>query len=222
MLIHHFLENSASRFPDKVALVHEEVRATYGEINSMADGMASWLIDNGINQGDRVVILLDNSLEYVVSYYGILKAGAVAVLLSTGIKTEGLAKHLPELEPFAIITSKKFEKLFLSLRFGLLAFQRPSGSYNSKFNIQNSKLPCAALLPRRLAAKLLCHSKFITQHSKLVERCPAAKQPSRCAVSPLSLNLLPWSLRSMASQLPSILAFWLPSFLATVLFSRSN
>jgi len=151
VLVHHFLENSASRFPDKIALVHEDVRATYAEINSMSDGMARWLIDNGINQGDRVVILLDNSLEYVVSYYGILKAGAVAVPLSTGIKTEGLARLFPELEPFAIITSKKFEKLFsffqstvnserstpsASQRSSLPAFQ-PYSVHHSKFIIKN-------------------------------------------------------------------------------------
>ncbi len=134
MLIHNFLENSASRFPDKIALVHEGVRATYAEINSMADGIALWLINNGINQGDRVVILLDNSLEYVVSYYGILKAGAVAVPFSTGIKTDGLARLLPELEPFAIITSKKFEKLFSHL-----TAQPPSRLAVWPYSIQNLK-----------------------------------------------------------------------------------
>ena len=111
MLIHHFLENSANLYPDKVALIHEKTRATYKEINQKANNLANWLITNGIQKGDRVIILLENSLEYVVSYYGILKAGAVTVPLSTGLKPDGLIPLVEELEPKVIISSTKFERL---------------------------------------------------------------------------------------------------------------
>ena len=90
MLIHHFLEKSAAQFPDKVALIHEQTRATYGQINADADSLASFLVGRGVQKGDRVVILLENGYEYVVAYYGILKAGAVVVPLSTGTKPAGL------------------------------------------------------------------------------------------------------------------------------------
>ena len=110
-LIHHFLENSAARFPDKVALIHEQTRATYRQVNTDADRLASFLVGRGVEKGDRVVILLENSFEYVVAYYGILKAGAVAVPLSTDIKPDGLNPLLAELEPSAIISSSRFERL---------------------------------------------------------------------------------------------------------------
>ena len=110
-LIHHFLENSAARFPDKVALIHEKTRATYGQVNAEADRLAAFLTGSGVKKGDRVVILLENSLEYVVAYYGILKAGAVAVPLSTDLKPDGLNPLLAELEPSAIISSSRFERL---------------------------------------------------------------------------------------------------------------
>ncbi len=42
-LIHHFLENSAQRLPDKIAFIHEDVRATYAGINSKADRLAQFL-----------------------------------------------------------------------------------------------------------------------------------------------------------------------------------
>ena len=73
-----------------------------------------WLLSWGagaVKKGDRVVILLENSLEYVVAYYGILKAGAVAVPLSTDLKPDGLNPLLAELEPAAIISSSRFERL---------------------------------------------------------------------------------------------------------------
>ena len=111
MLIHNFLENSAARFPDKVAIIHDQTRATYRQVNTDADSLASFLIGKGVEKGDRVVILLENGYEYVVAYYAILKAGAVAVPLSTDLKPDGLNPLLAELEPAAIISSSRFERL---------------------------------------------------------------------------------------------------------------
>jgi long-chain acyl-CoA synthetase len=110
-LIHHFLEESTRRFPDKTALVHEDVRATYTQINSKANQLAHWLLNQGITKGDRVALVLENSLEYVVSYYGVLKAGAVVVPLSSDLKPDGLSPLLGELAPKIVISSSKFERL---------------------------------------------------------------------------------------------------------------
>jgi len=110
-LIQHFLEESVKIFPDKPALIHEEIRATYAQINVKANRLAHWLINLGIIKGDRVVLVLENSLEYVAGYYGILKAGAVAVPLSSDLKPDGLKPILKELEPKVIISSSRFERL---------------------------------------------------------------------------------------------------------------
>ncbi|MBW1674842.1 MAG: acyl--CoA ligase [Deltaproteobacteria bacterium] len=110
-LIHHFLEHSARAFPDKIALIHGEVRASYVEINNRANHLANWLIEHDVSKGDRVVLLFENSLEYVVSYYGVLKAGAVAVPLSTDLKPESLRPLLRELDPSIMISSGKFERI---------------------------------------------------------------------------------------------------------------
>jgi len=109
--IHHFLEESAKTAPDKTALVHEEVRVTYKQINTKANRLAHWLINLGVSKGDRIVIVLENSLEYVVSYYGVLKSGAVAVPLSSDLKPDGLMPLLEELKPEVIISSSRFERL---------------------------------------------------------------------------------------------------------------
>ena len=110
-LIHHFLEQSAQRFPNKIALIHEDVRATYAQINSNANQLAHWLINQGITKGDRVALVLENCLEYVVSYYGVLKAGAVVAPLCSDLKPDGLSQLLGELVPKVIISSSKFERL---------------------------------------------------------------------------------------------------------------
>jgi len=81
-LIHHFLEESSERYPQKIALFHGEIKATFQEINSLANRLAYFLLSKGLQKGDRVVMAMENSLEAVVSYYGILKAGGVTVEVS--------------------------------------------------------------------------------------------------------------------------------------------
>lgn len=110
-LVHHFLERSARLFPDKIGLVHGPVRATYSEINNRANNLACHLTSKGIGKGDRVALLMENSVAYVVAYYGIIKAGAVAAPLNTDLKPEGLRYVVSDLEAPVLIASSRFEKL---------------------------------------------------------------------------------------------------------------
>jgi len=110
-LVHDFLETSAALRPDKIALIHDDDCVTYEQINAMANRLASWLLEQGIVAGDRIVVLLENSLEYVVSYYGVLKAGGVAVPLNYDVKSYCLRAVMEDLQPKVVITSGKFEKL---------------------------------------------------------------------------------------------------------------
>lgn len=90
MLVHHFLEKSARRFPDKHALIFSEERLTYKQINTLTDSLASNLRKLGVNPQDRIAIFLDNSVESVISIFGILKAGAIFVLLNPALKSKKL------------------------------------------------------------------------------------------------------------------------------------
>jgi len=110
-LIHHFLENSASIYPDKVAFIHDDVRETYETMNFKANNLAAWLIEHGVEKGNRIVMLFENCLEYVISYYGILKAGAVAVPFNSELKPDSLRPLLEDIEADIIITSSRFERL---------------------------------------------------------------------------------------------------------------
>jgi long-chain acyl-CoA synthetase len=85
-LVHEWLSRSARRFPDKVALICGRQRWTYKALNQRSDHLATALIDAGVHRGDRVIVLLDNSAETVISLYGILKAGGVFVILAGSLK----------------------------------------------------------------------------------------------------------------------------------------
>ncbi len=102
-LIHHFLEESARKFPNKVALIHKGERLTYKEINEKANSVASFIKSSGVQRQDRVAIFLDNSIESVVSLFGILKADAVFLMLSPTLKTQKLSYILNNCQAKALI-----------------------------------------------------------------------------------------------------------------------
>lgn len=109
-MIHHFLENSASKFPEKTAVITETDRVTYQEINEKANQLAGLLTDHHIGSQDIVVLMMDNCPEYIISYYAVLKTGAVVVPFSNDLKPDAIDYLLDELSAKAMITAKKFER----------------------------------------------------------------------------------------------------------------
>lgn len=106
MLVHHHLEQSARRLPDKTALICGDRRLSYRQIDEAADRVAATLLELGLQRQDRVVIYLENSPEAVISLYGILKAGGVFVLLNPGMKAAKLGFILNDCGAKAIITHR--------------------------------------------------------------------------------------------------------------------
>jgi long-chain acyl-CoA synthetase len=103
MLVEDFLEASARRLPDKIALITDRGRFTYREIESQANCLAHALIAAGVAGGDRVVIVLPNSLQAVVAIFAALKADAVFVVLHATTKSEKLAYVLNNCRATAVI-----------------------------------------------------------------------------------------------------------------------
>ena len=85
-LVHDWLSRSARRFPDKAALVCGDQRWTYKALDKLSDHLAATLLDAGVRRQDRVAVLLENSVETVISLYGILKAGGVFIILAGSLK----------------------------------------------------------------------------------------------------------------------------------------
>ena len=91
MQVEEFLERSARRFPEKTALVFGERRLTYRQIETQCNQLAHGLMEKGVQRGDRVAVLLDTSVEAVLSIFAILKAGAVFTVVNPAIRAEKLA-----------------------------------------------------------------------------------------------------------------------------------
>ena len=91
MQLESFLEHSARRTPDKVALVCGDRRWSYAEIESAANRLAHALIADGLQRGDRVAVYLGNSAETVIAIFAVLKAGGVFMPINPTTKIDKLA-----------------------------------------------------------------------------------------------------------------------------------
>jgi long-chain acyl-CoA synthetase len=77
--LYHFLEESADKYPDKACTIFKGAVITYKEMNENTDRIAAALADMGVKKGDRVGIFMPNTPQFVMAYFGILKAGGVVV-----------------------------------------------------------------------------------------------------------------------------------------------
>ena len=71
------LPSAARRFGNKVALVSGDRSFTFRQLDQLSSALAAGLVELGIRPGDRVTLYAPNSWQWLVSYYGALKTGAV-------------------------------------------------------------------------------------------------------------------------------------------------
>lgn len=90
-LVHELLEDTAARAGDRIALIAGETRRTFAGLDRDSTAVARALQDQGVGRGDRVAVMLDNSVEYAAALFGIAKAGAVYVPVNTSTKPDKLA-----------------------------------------------------------------------------------------------------------------------------------
>ncbi len=110
------LRVSAHKHPRRTAIVFGSKKISYRALNELTEHIAAGLIELGIKEQDRVAIFLDNCPEFVISYYAIIKAGAVAVPINYMFKIEEARFILEDCEATCIITSRPYLDLAEELR----------------------------------------------------------------------------------------------------------
>src|SRR5467141_229041 len=99
----HFLEAPARRHPERVAIVGEPGKVTYGELAALANRAGNALRSNGVSRGDRVLIVLPDSAEFVAAFFGAAKIGAVAVPVNPFARSSDYIHYLENSQPRAAI-----------------------------------------------------------------------------------------------------------------------
>ncbi|MBN2010269.1 acyl--CoA ligase [candidate division KSB1 bacterium] len=113
MNIHNLIKNSAQIHPEKNAVWYCNRWMTYGDIDALSNSLGNYLKRQGILRGDRVALLYENSFNYIICYYAILKIGAVTVALNTETTVDSLHYLLNDSGAKAIISNQRFYKVLI-------------------------------------------------------------------------------------------------------------
>jgi long-chain acyl-CoA synthetase len=84
---------------------------TYGELENLTDALAAGLVDMGLKKGDRVAIVMPNSVAFVISFYAILKAGGVVAATNPTYPPEKLAYQINDCDAEFVLCMSLFYKV---------------------------------------------------------------------------------------------------------------
>ena len=90
-------------YGQKTAIISDDRRLSYADLDEASNRLASALLKLGVGKGDRVAMLLSNSPDFVIIFFGIVKIGAIATLLDTRYKFYELASLLNNCQPKILV-----------------------------------------------------------------------------------------------------------------------
>ena len=102
--VHETLERSANAFPKNVAIIFGKIPFTYERINELSSRFAEALVAMGLKDGDRVACYLPSSPQFMIVFYGTLKAGGVLTPIDHRYREVELKYQLSDSEAKIIVT----------------------------------------------------------------------------------------------------------------------
>ncbi len=109
LYLYQHLQHSAGHLPHKTAVQDTKAALTYAQLHSEAVAIALYLETLGVTPGDRVILFMENSVDFVRAFWGVVYAGAVVTPLSAETKTDKLGFILANCTPKAVIADPALE-----------------------------------------------------------------------------------------------------------------
>jgi fatty-acyl-CoA synthase len=101
-------EVSARRFPNKPFLIYYDTKVSFAEFHNEAERVAGYLEQRcGVRKGDRVLLLMQNSPQFMIGYYGILRANAVVVPLNPMNLTQEILRYAQDAGANTLLVSQE-------------------------------------------------------------------------------------------------------------------
>ncbi|OGB27559.1 MAG: long-chain fatty acid--CoA ligase [Burkholderiales bacterium RIFCSPLOWO2_02_FULL_57_36] len=101
------LEISARRYPDKTAVIFYDSILTYAQLNADVEALAGYLQQAcGVQRGDRVLLNLQNSPQFIIAFYAIMRADAMVVPVNPMLMTDELRHYVNDSGAKAAITAQ--------------------------------------------------------------------------------------------------------------------
>ncbi|MHA1301019.1 MAG: class I adenylate-forming enzyme family protein [Candidatus Helarchaeota archaeon] len=111
MKISDILKYAARAEPDKIGLITDFGRYTFGQLNDYSNALANGLVQMNVKKGDRVALLLRNSHEIIISYFGIPRMGAIVVPLNYKMAKDELIYCINDCRPKVLIYGPEYNKI---------------------------------------------------------------------------------------------------------------
>ncbi len=119
------VEDFATRYGSRLALIGESEVLTYAELASRLRRYARWADSQGLGRGDVVCLLMENRPEYLAVWLGLTVMGVTVALLNTNLVGAALAHCIDTARPVYIIVSAKLIESWESARPYLAASASP-------------------------------------------------------------------------------------------------
>jgi len=110
MKLFDIMTRGAALAPDNDAIVHGDRRITYRELLIAAAQLSEFLKQQDISPGERVAVLYDNSIEYVIAFLAVARAGFVVVPLDISLKPDKFKFILDDSETRILMIQPKFTR----------------------------------------------------------------------------------------------------------------
>ncbi|WP_435227740.1 class I adenylate-forming enzyme family protein [Streptomyces sp. Tue6028] len=147
----HAVRAAVAHTPDRTALAYFDGRLSYREIDALSDSVAGHLAAGGLERGDRVAILLQNSPQFVVALLGAWKAGATVVPVNPMYKSAEVRHVLDDAAVVALVCSDRAWGSYLretaagsSVRLVLTSCELDLQTRNDTRVLNFERLPAAA------------------------------------------------------------------------------
>lgn len=144
--------NTAERLPEKVAIVFRQQEITFGELRERIYRFAAGLIEAGIQPNDHVALLMPNCPQYIISYFGVLAAGATVVPANPMYTPRELTYILNNSDSKAVIYHELINPIIEAVKPGLAVtdtfIEYSESNIDCTWNQYEQASPIQALTPR--------------------------------------------------------------------------
>jgi amino acid adenylation domain-containing protein len=145
--LHHLVERQVERTPNAVAVVLDDARLTYRELNRRANQLAHHLRAMGVGHETRVGVCVARSLDMVVGLLAVLKAGGAYVPLDPTYPLARLGFMLTDARPEVLLTQEQILPRLGACASSVLRFDRDGGAWAGEQDTN----PAASTIPDHLA-----------------------------------------------------------------------
>ena len=123
--LHQFIKDTSRRSPQRTALITPAAlpvigrvsrAVSYAELDRASDALAAALVDLGLRKGERVAIVMPNSVAFVISFYAILKAGGVVAATNPTYPADKMAYQIKDCDAEFVLTLTLFYPLIKQIQ----------------------------------------------------------------------------------------------------------